>query len=126
MGCSPRGGSRALPGAGALPRLEVQEQRRLGDAERAESVLVGGGELGALADGAGGPGEGDEVHAPEFVRMLRQVWLVWLSAIRIRSSASQESRTCARMRSSLRWKTGRSSSVVFRSRKPRSISSSFL
>ena len=55
-------------------------------------------------------------------RRLRQVSLVWFSAILISSSASQQSSTWARIRSSLRWWTGRRSSVVFMSRQARSIS----
>jgi len=60
------------------------------------------------------------------VAIRRQLWPVARSAIRIRSSASQQTTTWARMRCSRRWKTGRSSSVVFRSRKERSASRRFL
>jgi hypothetical protein len=63
---------------------------------------------------------------PSSVAMRRQVMLVRRSATRMSSSASQHSSTWARMRCSSRWKTGRSSRLDLRSRKPRSASSRFL
>src|SRR5664279_6508439 len=46
---------------------ERQEHRRRGDVERAQDLALGGGQLGLLAAGAGGPGEGAQVQALELV-----------------------------------------------------------
>jgi len=76
----------------------------------AEDVALVGGEFGALVDLAGVAGELSDVQGLEFLADARRLVRVgiWFSAIRMSSSASQHSRTCARIRASLRWLTGRS------------------
>ena len=59
------------------------------------------------------------------VLMVFQVSPVAPSATWVSSSASQQINTCARIRGSRRWNTGRSSSPDFTSRKPRSAVSRF-
>ena len=121
-----------LDGVGSGGRLgllaggELEEQRGLLDAEGAEDLLLVGGELGPLAAVPAWPANVPRCRRWSSSRRLRQVSPVWFSAIRISSSASQQSSTCARIRSSLRWWTGRRSSVVFMSRQARSISNSCL
>ena len=59
-------------------------------------------------------------------RMTGQVVPVAFSAMRINSRASQHKMTCARIRSSRRWYTGRRSMICFMSRQPRSTCRSCL
>ena len=61
------------------------------------------GEGGALGDAAVGGGEGDQVHAVEFVAQVAPGVAGGVSATRMRSSASQHNWTWARMRSSRWW-----------------------
>src|SRR5215216_1445208 len=63
---------------------------------------------------------------PSSARTVRQVSSVRVSATRMITSARKQISTCARMRLSLRWNTGRSASVRLRSRNERSASSSCL
>ena len=66
---------------------------RAGDLDAGEDVALGEGELGGLAVGAGGGGEGAE---GELAVLVFQVVPAVVSAIRIRSRASQHKRTWAR------------------------------
>jgi len=65
--CVARRGLGGLLSSGRPGRLEIEEQRWLGDAEGSEDVALAGGELGALPARAGGPRECAEVHALQFV-----------------------------------------------------------
>jgi hypothetical protein len=64
--------------------------------------------------------------APRSARIVRQVWPVRISATQTMTSARKQISTCARIRSPLEWKTGRSRIMPLRSRKERSASSSRL
>ncbi len=105
-------------------RLKLEEPRRFGDVERPIDVALGADELGALVDLADVAGEYSAGAAGGAVRGGdRQAWSARpSSAMQMSSSASQHSSTWARMRSSLRWWTGRRSRWVLMSRQPRSTS----
>jgi hypothetical protein len=66
-------------------------------------MALGIGELSALPEDAGWPGEGAKVDAVELAADLGpRVWQA-VSVIRVSSRASQHKMTWARMRCSVRW-----------------------
>jgi hypothetical protein len=102
-GCScwsgPRSGPRRLGGGN-----ELVDAWRGVDFQVVEDVVLGLGDLGALAEGAGRSGEGADVDAVEFAAQFGPGAAGGVfSAIRASRSASQHKMTWARMRSSLRW-----------------------
>jgi hypothetical protein len=69
---------------------------------RGEDVGLGLADLGALAEGPGGAGEGADMDAVEVPAQFRPG-----RAAGVLGDAGQQRMTWARMRSSFRWQTGR-------------------
>src|SRR3954453_20776152 len=83
----------------ALCGADLDDLLGEGEIEPGIEVDLRLGGVGALAGGPGRAGEGDRMQPVEVARTWCQVWPVRVSMMRIRSSASQQSTTWARMRS---------------------------
>ena len=103
-------------------RGELVDPGRRADAEPGEDVLLGAGDLGALAEGAGGAGEGADGDAVELAAQLRPGVPGGVLGGAGQQEASQQRMTWARIGSSFRWQAGRRSMTCFMSRQPRSRS----
>ena len=83
--------------------LEIDDLLGEGDAELGEQVLLRGAGCGDLLERVGRSGEGADVEPVQLAAGVLPGGAGGGSVMRMSSRASQQSRTCARMRSSSRW-----------------------